>query len=178
MRSRHPAVTEAEPDLTAPSDEFLVLDADASQSYAVNVAVAGGDLVVEGPPGTGKSQSIANLIASLAARGKTVLFVAEKRAAIEAVVDRLRRAGLEDLVLDLHQGVGSRKEMAQIFQRALASISAVPLPQLQAEHEHLLARRQQLRNYADALHQPRPPWNLSAYDVMVGLLGLGGSSPT
>ena len=89
-----------DPDRTPPTDEFLVLDADSSQSYAMNAAVAGQSLVVAGPPGTGKSQTIANLIATLVARGQSVLFVAEKRAAIAAVLDRLSRVGLADLVLD------------------------------------------------------------------------------
>ena len=68
-----------EPDVVPPADEFLVLPADASQSYAINAAVGGADLVIDGPPGTGKSQTIANLIAALSARGQRVLFVAEKR---------------------------------------------------------------------------------------------------
>ena len=71
------------------ADEFLVLDADSSQNYAINAVLAGQSLIVKGPPGTGKSQTIANLIASLIARGKKVLFVAEKRAAIDAVTKRL-----------------------------------------------------------------------------------------
>jgi len=54
-----------------------------------------------GPPGTGKSQTIANLVATLSARGKKVLFVAKKRAAIDAVLTRLNVVGLGDLVLDL-----------------------------------------------------------------------------
>ena len=73
------------------ADEFLVLDADASQNYAINAVLAGQSLIIKGPPGTGKSQTIANLIASLIARGKKVLFVAEKRAAIDAVTKRLRQ---------------------------------------------------------------------------------------
>src|SRR5205085_4628722 len=94
VRARHPMVTLSDPDQMPPADEFLVLDADASQSYAINAAVGGADLVIDGPPGTGKSQTIANLIATLAARGQRVLFVAEKRAAIDAVLSRLTGVGL------------------------------------------------------------------------------------
>ena len=62
-----------------------MVDADSSQQWAINSALKGQNLVIEGPPGTGKSQTIANLIASYMAIGKSVLFVAEKRAAIDAV---------------------------------------------------------------------------------------------
>ena len=60
-----------------------------ARTQAINRVVAGSDLIVKGPPGTGKSQTISNLIAALVANGKSVLFVAEKRAAIDAVVKRL-----------------------------------------------------------------------------------------
>jgi hypothetical protein len=76
------------PDHVPLTDEFLVLDADSSQNYAINAVLAGENLIVRGPPGTGKSQSISNLIGTLVARGKKVLFVAEKRAAIDAVLKR------------------------------------------------------------------------------------------
>jgi hypothetical protein len=95
------------PDYVPLADEFLVLDADSSQNYVINAAVAGARMIVEGPPGTGKSQTIANLIATLVARGQKVLFVAEKRAAIDAVLKRLEQEGLEDLLLDLHGGASS-----------------------------------------------------------------------
>jgi hypothetical protein len=81
VRARHPNVSMGQPDAVPPADEYLILDADASQSYAINCAVGGADLVIQGPPGTGKSQTIANLIASLSAQGYHTLFVAEKRAA-------------------------------------------------------------------------------------------------
>ena len=68
------------------------MDADASQSYVVNAVLAGKNLLIKGPPGTGKSQTISNLIATLVARGKRVLFVAEKRAAIDAVYNSFRRS--------------------------------------------------------------------------------------
>jgi predicted ATPase with chaperone activity len=77
-----------------------VVDADSSQSVVIEEARAGRNLVVQGPPGTGKSQTITNIIASAVHNGKTVLFVAEKTAALEVVFDRLRRAGLGTLCLE------------------------------------------------------------------------------
>ena len=108
------------PDFVPPADEFLVLDADASQNYVVNAVLAGKNLIIKGPPGTGKSQTISNLIATLVARGKRVLFVAEKRAAIDAVLRRLNHVGLGDLVLDLHGGVSSKRKVAEALNEALA----------------------------------------------------------
>jgi very-short-patch-repair endonuclease len=75
----------------SPEDDYSVLDADSSQRSAIDTVLAGQSLVIHGPPGTGKSQTIANLIAALVARGRKVLFVAEKRAAIDAVLSRLSR---------------------------------------------------------------------------------------
>jgi len=95
LREKHRIAEElAIPVVPPPADEFLILDADSSQSRVVGAGVSGADLVVIGPPGTGKSQTISNLIATLAARGRSVLFVAEKRAAIDAVIDRLERRNL------------------------------------------------------------------------------------
>lgn len=89
------------PDRIPPREEYLILDADASQHRAINRALDGGEsIVVWGPPGTGKSQVIANLIGNFMAYGRRVLFVAEKRAAIDVVMERLEKAGLGDLVMD------------------------------------------------------------------------------
>ena len=104
-----------------PADEFLVLDADSSQNYAINAVLAGQGLIIKGPPGTGKSQTIANLVSSLVARGKRVLFVAEKRAAIDAVTKRLHQRKLGELVLDLHGGVSSRRKVAESLAAALTA---------------------------------------------------------
>src|SRR5690606_3211614 len=76
-----------------PRRERLGLDAAASQTAAVETARVGSNLVIQGPPGTGKAQTIANLIATLLADGRRVLFVAEKRAAIDAVHKRLAQVG-------------------------------------------------------------------------------------
>ena len=88
----------------SPEDDYSVLDADSSQRHAIDTVLGGQSLVIHGPPGTGKSQTIANLIAALVARGRKVLFVAEKRAAIDAVLSRLKGVDLGDMVLDIHEG--------------------------------------------------------------------------
>lgn len=171
VRARHASVSASLPDSIPPADEFLVLDADASQSWAINSVVAGSDLVIDGPPGTGKSQTIANLIATMAARGLRVLFVAEKRAAIDAVLDRLNRVGLGDLVLDLHDGVGSKRQLAQDLAKALHSAGTLPLPNVASVHRELAARRATLVQRTDALHRIRDPWGVSVFDIQAELLG-------
>jgi primosomal protein N' len=83
-------------------DLSLVDRADGTQARALLHALSGRNLVIQGPPGTGKSQTITNLIAAVLQRGKTVLFVAEKLAALEVVRRRLRELGLGDFCLELH----------------------------------------------------------------------------
>lgn len=117
VRSQPPA-SQADP-LFDDHGALLVLDADGSQQDVVEGVRAGSHLVVQGPPGTGKSQTIANLLASLAADGKRVLFVAEKRAAIDAVVGRLDRVGLGSLVLDVHDGARAKRRVSAEFVAAL-----------------------------------------------------------
>jgi len=90
-----------------PEDTPLVLDADSSQRAAIAAAIAGRSFVMDGPPGTGKSQTIANMIGALLHAGRTVLFVSEKAAALEVVRNRLADAGLENAVAFVH-GIGGR----------------------------------------------------------------------
>ena len=124
------------------------MDADASQSYVVNAVLAGKNLIIKGPPGTGKSQTISNLIATLVARGKRVLFVAEKRAAIDAVLRRLNQVGLGDLVLDLHGGVSSKRKVAEALNEALARNANLVKPSVEGLHRTLVQRRNQLNEHA------------------------------
>ena len=160
------------PDQVPLADEFLVLDADSSQNYAINAVLAGQSLIIKGPPGTGKSQTIANLIASLIARDKKVLFVAEKRAAIDAVTRRLNQQNLGELVLDLHDGVTSRRAFAQTIGQALAASRNAPRPGNGAELHRVEKRREQLNAYVRALHGRRRPWEASVYDMRAELLSL------
>ena len=161
----------SQPDIDPPQSEFLVLDADASQHRAINRVLAGESEVIWGPPGTGKSQTIANLIAALAAMGERVLFVAEKRAAIDVVVDRLHRAGLSDLVMDAHGGIKSKREFAQDMADSMRSIRFVPELDHSTLHQRLTERRTQLIDHKDAIHQRRSPWNVSLYEVQEKIIG-------
>lgn len=96
----------------------LPLDADSSQHSAITDIAQGQSLVIEGPPGTGKSQTIANAIAHVVEQGKTVLFVAEKMAALEVVHKRLAQAGLEEFCLELHgHAVAPKKVMESLASR-------------------------------------------------------------
>lgn len=163
------------PDQTPLADEFLVLDADSSQNYAINSVLAGQSLIVKGPPGTGKSQTIANLIASLVARDKKVLFVAEKRAAIDAVTKRLKQKKLDDLVLDLHGGVSSRRAFAQAIGQVLAASRTAQRIENGAELRKVEKRREELNGYVEAMREKREPWGLSVYEIRAQLLGLQGT---
>ncbi len=161
-----------EPDHVVPADEYLVLDADSSQNYAVNAVVSGQHLVIKGPPGTGKSQTIANIIAALAARGRSALFVAEKRAAIDAVLDRLEQVGLDDLVYNLHGEQTSRRELARSLEMRLHRARTEARPNAIDTDHRLLATRSPLIAHHDAMHQLHEPWGVSAFIVQAYLMGM------
>ncbi len=102
-----------------PSSCFQVLDADVSQQVAALAVKQGLSLVIEGPPGTGKSQTITNIIAELMASRRTVLFVAEKAAALEVVRRRLTSVGLGEFVLELHSRKTSKRNVLDELRRTL-----------------------------------------------------------
>ena len=155
-----------------PEDDYSVLDADSSQRSAIETVLAGRSLVIHGPPGTGKSQTIANLIAAMVARGRKVLFVAEKRAAIDAVLSRLVGVGLGELVLDIHEGTRDRQRIAAGLGATLDLAEHATAPDTTALHRRLTDRQQRLRRHAAALHRVHEPWRLSAYQVQSALLGV------
>ncbi len=160
----------AAPDRIPPTDEYVILDADSSQNYVLNAVLGGKSLIVQGPPGTGKSQTIANLIATLSARGKTVLFVAEKRAAIDAVVGRLDRTDLGHLVLDIHDASTRKSKIRDQLAAGLSEARRSTPPK--EPDRALVPTRKFLVGRQEALHSVRDPWGLSAYEVMSELTAL------
>ncbi|MGH3206617.1 MAG: AAA domain-containing protein [Trebonia sp.] len=159
-------------DLADPVADYSVLDADSSQRAAIDAVLAGRSLVIHGPPGTGKSQTIANLIAAMVARGRKVLFVAEKRAAIDAVLSRLSAAGLADLVLDIHEGARDRQRIAAGLGATLDQAARASDPDTSALHRRLTDRQGRLARHTAALHRAHEPWRLSAYQVQSALLAI------
>jgi MoxR-like ATPase len=106
-------------DVIAPGEVRFVRDADSSQTLAILEARAGRNLVIQGPPGTGKSQTITNIIAELLGSGKSVLFVAEKMAALEVVKRRLDETHLGDAVLELHSHKATKQSVLKELARTL-----------------------------------------------------------
>ncbi|MEV0611087.1 AAA domain-containing protein [Polymorphospora rubra] len=159
-------------DRVDPAKEFLVHDADSSQQRAIDAVLSGRNVVIEGPPGTGKSQTIANIIAYMAAMGRSVLFVSEKRAAIEAVMNRLDDANLGNLVFDLHDRKINKRLVAQRIAEVLAQAGSEPPVDNSELHRRLRNRRDAAQRHPRELHEPRAPWGLSAFKVIENLLAL------
>lgn len=150
----------AEPGLldeTVPPAELpLVVDADSTQMAAIVSALRGRSFVLQGPPGTGKSQTITNLIAASLAKGRTVLFISEKMAALDVVKRRLEQVGLGDFCLELHSHKAQRKEVVESFGRSLMRAQAAEDPLWEERSVELSRDRARLNAYARALHQGRP----------------------
>ncbi|OIO66645.1 MAG: DNA helicase [Zetaproteobacteria bacterium CG_4_9_14_3_um_filter_49_83] len=138
--------------LHSPQETFCPLPADSSQLSAVMAAARGKDFVLIGPPGTGKSQTIANLIAQCLAEQKTVLFVSEKIAALDVVYRRLREVGLGDFCLELHSNKARKLEVLQQLGRAWASKGSIDAAEWQREAEKLKTVRFQLNAFVKQLH--------------------------
>ena len=103
-------VTREIPEPPSLDERYDVVPCDPTQAAAIDEARAGKSYIIQGPPGTGKSQTITNLIGDYVARGKRVLFVCEKRAAIDVVYARLRQCGLKKLCSLIHDSQTDKKE--------------------------------------------------------------------
>ncbi len=148
-----------------PQDTFQVVDADSSQQVAIVAAKAGTSLVIEGPPGTGKSQTITNIIAECLAAGKTILFIAEKAAALEVVKAKLDGVGLGEFALAMHSRQASKKAILEELDRALRFDAADP-PHRASEADELFEVRNRLNDYVRRLHEKVRPLEISRFEAM------------
>ncbi|PSR33879.1 MAG: DNA helicase [Sulfobacillus benefaciens] len=148
-----------------PWELLTPLDADSSQMNAISRAAEGYDLVLEGPPGTGKSQTITNLIAHCLGSGRSVLFVSEKMAALEVVYQRLSSVGLAPFCLELHSAKAKKTEVLEQLRSALA-VSYAYSEEDWMDHANRLANlRTNLNAWVETLHK-RHSNGLTVRDAM------------
>jgi very-short-patch-repair endonuclease len=157
-------------DTVPPEDEFAVVEADSSQQCAIVGISAGQSAVVHGPPGTGKSQTITNLIATLTAQGKKILFVAEKRAALEVVMNRLKAVGLDHLAIDLHGAEQTPKKVMERVARTLSAVREASKPLPGVVHEQFADRRNRLNQHDAKMHTVQLPTHETVYSMQGALL--------
>lgn len=143
---------------------FHILDADSSQHEAIAAATRGASLVLDGPPGTGKSQTIANIIAAFLADGKSVLFVSEKAAALEVVQRRLQDKKLADFCLACHSHKTRKGEVVAELGRCLG-LGPESNGDIGDELQRLDDARRRLNDYVRELHLSRPMLGWSVYQA-------------
>jgi len=149
----------------SPAEMMHIVDSDSSQTLAVHEVRRGRDLVIQGPPGTGKSQTIANVIASAVADGKTVLFVAEKMAALEVVKRRLDATGVGEACLELHSNKANKRALIEELRRTweLGSPKGDGASSL---NTRLVDARDRLNAHAARMHAPHPKAGLTPFQVI------------
>lgn len=152
-----------------PQQVFCPLPVDSSQLSAVMAAARGKDFVLIGPPGTGKSQTIANLIAQCLAEDKRVLFVAEKIAALDVVYRRLREVGLGEFCLELHSNKTRKLDVLAQLQKSWES-SSEDAADWEAKAQQLGRVREQLSTYVERLHH-RHRNGLTVYRAIGSVVG-------
>ncbi|MEZ5648098.1 MAG: DUF4011 domain-containing protein [Alphaproteobacteria bacterium] len=136
-----------------PAELFCPLPADSTQLAAVIASTKGKSFVLIGPPGTGKSQTITNIIAHALGTGRSVLFVSEKMAALNVVYRRLKDLGLHDFCLELHSSQARKPDVLKQLQNSSMAREAFSVDEWQRQASHLKALRDRLNGYATALHQ-------------------------
>ncbi|SDF41710.1 DUF3320 domain-containing protein [Dyella sp. 333MFSha] len=142
--------------VTDPANLFIPLPADSSQLAAVVASAAGHSFVLDGPPGTGKSQTIANMIAHNLALGRRVLFVAEKMAALDVVKRRLDERGLGEFCLELHSSKASKAEVLKQLERAWDTRDLLSADEWREEAAKVKMIRDRLNGLVGVLHRRWP----------------------
>ena len=150
----------------SPADIVLPIIADSSQLEAIYEAVHDKTFILHGPPGTGKSQTITNIIANALYKGKRVLFVAEKMAALSVVQNRLAAIGLAPFCLEIHSNKTKKSTVISQLKETTEIIRRTPPEEFKKEAERLLKLRTELNKYIEALHKEYP-FGLSLYDAII-----------
>ena len=148
-----------------PEKIFTPLNCDSSQLVAVEASGRPQDFVLEGPPGTGKSETIANMICHNLALGRKVLFVAEKMAALHVVYRRMEKVGLDHLCLELHSNKANKKAVLEQLKSATDKRISASSEGWVASVQTLKEKRDTLNTYVQALHR-KSLCGLSARDVI------------
>lgn len=146
----------------------LIFEADSSQHSALIDAITGKNLVIEGPPGSGKSQTITNLIAACIANGKKVLFVAEKMAALEVVKRRLDTAGLGDFCLELHSHKTQKQRLLEDLQVRLNKQGQYPNPKkIDADIARYEDLKQKLNDYVSLINSTWKKTGVTIHEILI-----------
>jgi len=155
------------------TETYCPVSSDSSQLSAIYAASDGRSFVLEGPPGTGKSQTITNLIAQCLATGKTVLFVSEKMAALDVVKSRLDNVGLGQFCLELHSNKSNKAHVLEQLREGLSAGGVAAEKEWSDEAIRLEKLRHDLNAYVFALHKPR---NLGQplYKMLARLVAMSG----
>lgn len=146
----------------------LIMDADASQFSALVDVANGENVSIEGPPGSGKSQTIVNLIAAAMKDGKKVLFVAEKLTALDVVKNRLEASQLGEFILPLQAGKSTRDRVYQSLEdrMSLEVPNSRAVREFASRQKALEQRRQSLQDYLNALSSKFGSSGMTVYDVI------------
>lgn len=150
----------------SPADIVLPLIADSSQLEAIYEAVHNKTFILHGPPGTGKSQTITNIIANALYKGKRVLFVAEKMAALSVVQNRLAAIGLAPFCLEIHSNKTKKTAVISQLRETTEIIRQIPPEEFEKEAQRLLGLRSELNIYIETLHKEYP-FGISMYDAII-----------
>lgn len=159
----------------SPTQLMLPVPADNSQLQAISAVDRGQSFVLCGPPGTGKSQTITAMIASALGKGKRVLFVSEKKAALEVVQHRLEQIGLGDFCLELHSNKVEKKHFLSQMERVLSVKKKKNGGKINNIKQEIEALRRQLDGTTKALHDVRS-YGRSLYDDIDSYLSIDAPS--
>ena len=158
-----------------PTEIALPLSADSTQLEAIFAATDDNSFILHGPPGTGKSQTITNVIANALYRGKKVLFVAEKMAALTVVQKRLADIGLDPFCLELHSNKSKKSSVLEQLRRTTEVIRKTTPLEFEAEANRLHKQRLELNEYVEALHK-KHDFGFSLYDAFTFYAELNNAS--